>query len=229
MKKEKGSWKNVAKSFAFLVGFVFVLNAVDFTFELWLNFLGGTLRGNSEYYKLAFYYGIVFFGVGFFGVHYYGWFHKFTARVVGVPIVEKHAEKLIEENNKLQEQILDLTAANISLNETNDRLMSENKTLLADYQVLYKAHFENVPAQHFDDWALDQFVAQMRATLARKREDDFGGWNDTANPEDLRLQMLLQANKGEGYFNAVHVANYAMMVWVRDAFPEECKTSNPDA
>ena len=226
--KEKGSWKNTAKSFAFLVGFMLILNAVDFTLDLWLTFLGGALRGNSEFYKLAFYYGIVFFGVGFAGIHYYGWFHKFIAKIWGVPIVEKHAEKLIEENNKLQEQILDLTAANTSLNETNERLQKSHVILMGAYDDLMAVTLRNEPA-HFDDWALDQFVIQMRAMLARKREDDFGGWNHTANPEDLRLQMLLQANKGEGYFNAVHVANYAMMVWVRDAFPEECKTSNPDA
>lgn len=228
MKKEKGSWKNTAKSFAFLVGFAVVLNVISFTLDLWLTFLGGALRGNSEYYKLAFYYGIVFFGVGFAGINYYGWFHKFMAKIWGVPVVEKHAEKLIEENKNLQEKALELTAANQSLVGTNDRLTAEYNALKGAYDELMENFLVSKPA-HFDDWALDQFVVQMRAMLARKREDDFGGWNDQANVEDLRLQMILQANKGEGYFNPVHVANYAMMLWVRDAFPEECKASNPNA
>lgn len=228
MKKEKGSWKNTAKSFAFLVGFAVVLNVISFTLDLWLTFLGGALRGNSEFYRLAFYYGVVFFGVSFAGIHYYGWFHKFMAKIWGVPVVEKHAEKLIEENKSLQEKALELTAANQSLVGTNDRLTAEYNALKGAYDELMENFLISKPA-HFDDWALDQFVVQMRGTLARKREDDFGGWNDQTNVEDLRLQMILQANKGEGYFNPVHVANYAMMLWVRDAFPEECKASNPNA
>lgn len=222
--KQKVSWKDSAKAFALLVGFVFVLNAVSFTFDMWMTFLGGALRGNSDFFKLAFYYGLIFGGVGFAGVAYYAWFHRFSAKVYGLPLVNEHANKLIAENEKLAEAVLEEMEANRSLTKTNDRLSENYRLLLDSYEELLATHLtgETKP-RHFDDWALDQFVTQMRATLRRKREDDFGGWNDQATEQDLRLHMIGQANKGAGMGNMVHIANYAMMVWVRDAFPEECK------
>lgn len=78
--------------------------------------------------------------------------------------------------------------------------------------------------EHFDDWAVDQFALEMKKVLAHKRAEGRSGWNTDAEVDNLDFLCADHANMSEPNF--VHVANYAMMVWVRNQFANAC--ANPD-
>lgn len=110
------------------------------------------------------------------------------------------------------------------LNEAKDEL----KVLRGPLELApVTAGCANVSAMHFDDWALDQFTLQMRATLKRKRDEGSTGWNlaEECSLEELVSSASYHMDAGKD----VHAANYLMMHWVRNAFPEECLKADPNA
>lgn len=128
------------------------------------------------------------------------------------------------QSNKAVQQIVGLQ------NQVTDLL--QEKQTLRHTLMIHNANFERIEqieiarrvdarSRHFDDWALDQFVEQMRATLKAKRDKGFAGWNDNAEIEALQALCYEQNEKAEP--NYIHVANYAMFCWMRDAFPAECE------
>nr|WP_250808377.1 hypothetical protein [Neorhizobium tomejilense] len=68
---------------------------------------------------------------------------------------------------------------------------------------------------HFDDFAVDRFAAAMKAKLAIKRADGYGGWSDPLECTTAFLSDLLvnHVNKGD----PVDVGNFAMMIHQRGA------------
>jgi hypothetical protein len=74
------------------------------------------------------------------------------------------------------------------------------------------------PAAHPDDLAVDRFAATMKAKLAEKREQGYGGWDD---PEDCTigwLSELLRKHVDKG--DPVDVGNFAMMIHQRGGIIE---------
>ena len=72
-----------------------------------------------------------------------------------------------------------------------------------------------VHAPHPDDVAVDRFAAAMKAKLAKKRADGYGGWD---NPEECtieHLSRLLINHVGKG--DPVDVGNLAMMIHQRSS------------
>jgi hypothetical protein len=71
------------------------------------------------------------------------------------------------------------------------------------------------PAQHSDDEAVDRFGEAMKAKLAEKRKQGYGGWNDEAvcSIEFLQKRLVDHIEKGD----PVDVGNFAMMLHQRRA------------
>ncbi len=77
-------------------------------------------------------------------------------------------------------------------------------------------------APHTDDIAVDRFAmamvgrltAAMKAKLAKKREEGFGGWDDPDDCSIEHLSRLLINHVAKG--DPVDVANLAMMIHQRD-------------
>jgi hypothetical protein len=69
------------------------------------------------------------------------------------------------------------------------------------------------PVAHADDIAVEKFAATMKAKLAEKRAQGYGGWDDTDEcPADYLRQLLVKhVDKGD----PVDVGNFAMMLWNR--------------
>lgn len=68
-------------------------------------------------------------------------------------------------------------------------------------------------APHPDDIAVDRFAAAMKAKLAKKRAEGYGGWD---NPKDCtieHLSRLLIKHVGKG--DPIDVGNLAMMIHQR--------------
>ncbi len=68
-------------------------------------------------------------------------------------------------------------------------------------------------APHPDDLAVDRFAAAMKAKLAKKRDEGYGGWD---NPEECtieHLSQLLASHVAKG--DPVDVGNLAMMIHQR--------------
>jgi hypothetical protein len=72
-------------------------------------------------------------------------------------------------------------------------------------------------ATHPDDLAVDRFAAAMKAKLAQKRAEGYGGWNDPVDAVSLTLARMLVEHIPKG--DPVDVANYAMMLHQRQADP----------
>jgi hypothetical protein len=71
---------------------------------------------------------------------------------------------------------------------------------------------------HPDDIAVDRFAAAMKAKLAEKRAQGYGGWDD---PEDCTigwLSELLRKHVDKG--DPVDVGNFAMMIHQRGGIIE---------
>lgn len=64
---------------------------------------------------------------------------------------------------------------------------------------------------HSDDLAVDQFAAAMKAKLARKRVEGYGGW-ETCDARHLGRELIKHLPKGD----PVDVANFAMMLFHRE-------------
>lgn len=68
-------------------------------------------------------------------------------------------------------------------------------------------------APHPDDLAVDRFAAAMKAKLAQKRADGYGGWEDKKACPPGRLTRFLRAHLDKG--DPVDIGNFAMMLWNR--------------
>lgn len=69
------------------------------------------------------------------------------------------------------------------------------------------------PVQHSDDVAVDRFAAVMKAKLAQKRAEGYGGWDDPEQCPVERLAELLHKHVSKG--DPIDVANFAMMLHCR--------------
>lgn len=70
------------------------------------------------------------------------------------------------------------------------------------------------PEVHPDDLAVEAFAAVMKAKLAKKREEGYGGWKDpeACAVEALAWQLIHHVAKGD----PADVANFAMFLFHRD-------------
>lgn len=69
--------------------------------------------------------------------------------------------------------------------------------------------------QHPDDAAVDRFSAAMKAKLANKRAEGYGGWDDPAQCTAEHLSNLLRRSVLQG--DPVDAANFAMMLQQRSS------------
>lgn len=66
---------------------------------------------------------------------------------------------------------------------------------------------------HPDDDAVDAFAAAMKAKLAKKRAEGYGGWEQPSTPPERLAQLLLDhLKKGD----PVDIGNFAMMLFHRE-------------
>lgn len=71
---------------------------------------------------------------------------------------------------------------------------------------------------HVDDLHVDATVAAMKRRLAEKRAAGYRGWNDPNDCHIENLAILLHRSLRQG--KALDVANFAMMLYRREAAPE---------
>lgn len=66
---------------------------------------------------------------------------------------------------------------------------------------------------HPDDDAVDRFAAAMKAKLAKKRAEGYGGWSDpgACTVQFLAEQLIAHLAKGD----PVDIGNFAMMLFNR--------------
>lgn len=68
-------------------------------------------------------------------------------------------------------------------------------------------------AERLDNDAVDRFAAALKAKLAAKRAEGYGGWHDTTTCPAGRLAAQLRDHVRKG--DPVDVGNLAMMLWSR--------------
>lgn len=97
---------------------------------------------------------------------------------------------------------------------------AENERAAIIYRLMLDAAPEGRPSEsvrgeeaHADDLAVDRFAAAMKAKLAEKRAQGYGGWD---NPDDCTVEWLSEllrkhVDKGD----PVDVGNFAMMIQQR--------------
>jgi hypothetical protein len=68
--------------------------------------------------------------------------------------------------------------------------------------------------QHHDDIAVERFAAAMKAKLAEKRAQGYGGWDDPARCKVDTLARCLADHLFKG--DMVDIGNFAMMLHHRD-------------
>ncbi|NEK42831.1 hypothetical protein GR250_15530 [Rhizobium leguminosarum] len=68
-------------------------------------------------------------------------------------------------------------------------------------------------APHPDDLAVDRFALAMKAKLAAKRAEGYGGWDDPERCSIALLYQLLAEHVAKG--DPVDVGNFAMMIHQR--------------
>jgi|GEM_PF-3859138 len=69
------------------------------------------------------------------------------------------------------------------------------------------------PTPHPDDLAVDAFAAAMKAKLARKRAQGYGGWDSPTDCTEAELSNLLRDHVEKG--DPLDVGNFAMMLHQR--------------
>ncbi|QND43000.1 hypothetical protein HB770_21095 [Rhizobium leguminosarum bv. viciae] len=74
---------------------------------------------------------------------------------------------------------------------------------------------------HPDDLAVDRFSASMKAKLAKKRAEGFGGWDDPEQCHiDYLVSLLLQQIHERAVLDPVDIANLSMMIHERGETPD---------
>ena len=191
-------------------------------------------------------------GIGWLIVTVFAMFSAYMTKYEGKPLLEKYQKELeagwLEEKTAIENKLLEYDrvyelnlkmyrdqtgelksaldqlrrarATGQSLEKMAASLEEQLRDAKEELKIL-RGPLESGEAKHFDDQALDWFVVQMRAKLKKRREDGVAGWNypDLCTVETLRDSATAQFDMG----NYVNAANYTMMTWVRDAYPEECK------
>ncbi len=75
-------------------------------------------------------------------------------------------------------------------------------------------------SQHSDDLAVDRFASAMKAKLAKKRGQGFGGWNDPEECHiDYLVSLLTQQIHERAVLDPVDIGNFAMMIFNRPESP----------
>lgn len=82
------------------------------------------------------------------------------------------------------------------------------------------------PAQHPDDAAVDAFAAAMKAKLAKKRAEGYGGWNTSECTQEM-LSAMLRNHVSKG--DPVDVGNLAMMLHQRGEGIQPAQPSDSQA
>ncbi|UIS24668.1 hypothetical protein S21ZY_106 [Pseudomonas phage ZY21] len=200
-------------------------------FDTYVEYWAGDLTLKSALFLTA-----VQVALGMMALKTFEWLHAFIAETRGMKYfkeaIEKHGKELRDVQKKLEDKVIEFANANESLKASNDELhdalVRSNETI--ELMLAQRSPAPEPVNQHLDDWALDQFVIQLRAKLRKKREEGRAGWNDCqlAVLHDLLVEEVESLNAEN--MDMVDVANYAMFCWVRDAFPNECMIGyDPDA
>lgn len=214
----KEMWHLLVFAAAFIC-FNVALKAVFGIWEEWFN--------DEASLQAALFLTVMQVGLGMLTLKTFEWLHKHVAETRGMKFfkaaVEKHTAgikaKLAEERKNLEDKIITVGDANKQLHNANLMLADELRLVKAE---LAETRKPKMIEEHFDDWALDQFLVQLRAKLKRKREEGRAGWVDCQLPvlHDLLIEEVESLNVAN--MDMVDVANYAAFCWVRDAFPVEC-------
>lgn len=226
--------KQFFKEMAHLLLFVFALYVFNIAIKSAYEGIVGFQNGEIWVYTALYLIGVAL-AVGFFTLQVYGWFHVFVASTRGMKKFNELVAGSYDEVKKTQKDLSEaleealktvhhLTALNAEKSEALTMLRAEND-LLTNLVFPSKSEAGAIIPKHFDDWALDRFVIQMRAKLAEKRAEGASGWNET-NVDTLKRKLQSQAHLGDGRFDAKDVANYAMFIWALGAFPDECAEAN---
>lgn len=206
----------------FAAAFITFNAGLTVLFDSWVEWLNDDLS-----LKSALFLTVVQVGLGLLALKTFEWLHKHVAETRGMKYfkaaVEKHGEALRAEQKKIEEKLLEFA-------KDNDRLTAENKALnlhieAANNQIANMIDDRMRPkvvTEHFDDWALTEFVEALRAKLTLKREQGRAGWNDCRL--DILQDMLVAEVESLNVKNMdlIDVGNYAMMCWARDNLKVEC-------
>ncbi|ATW58042.1 hypothetical protein CNR34_00109 [Pseudomonas phage nickie] len=169
---------------------------------------------------------LVAIALGMLTLKTFEWLHKQIAETRGMKYfkaaIEKHTAELNKHQKEIEDKILEYSKNNKELHNANLMLADELRKVKAE---LYAERKPVMVEQHFDDWALNQFVTQLRAKLKRKRGMGRAGWNDCQITilHDLLVEEVESLNVEK--MDMVDIGNYAMMCWMRDAFPVECESA----
>ena len=197
-------------------------------FDSWTEWYAGDLT-----LKTALFLTVVEVGLGMVALKTFEWLHKHVAETRGMKYfkeaVDKHGEELRKRTKEIEDKLLEYATANERLKQSNDELFDALARSNDTIELMVEVQNRKPEPQHFDDWALDQFVTQMRAKLKRKRDEGHSGWNDCSL--DLLGDAFVEQIESMNASNTdmVDTANFAMFLWVRDAFPAECAEQDPDA
>lgn len=205
-------------------------------FDSWGEWYGGELT-----LKSALFLTVVQVGLGCLALKTFEWLHKHVAETRGMKFfadsLQKHADGLKAEKAEQEAKLAEAQIQAAQFRVERDQALVNFEKSHHNFEELARRH-ETLKAlqaagqpvdQHFDDWALDQFVVQMRAKLAKKRDEGHSGWNDTQL--DLLGDAFVEQIESMNASNTdmVDTANFAMFLWVRDAFPAECAAADPHA
>lgn len=225
--------KTFAKEMWYLLVFAAALITFNVGLEAFYNAWQQYSSGDTML-KTALFMTAVQVGLGMLALKTFEWLYQTAYETRGKKLfketLDKCGEELIERQQAVEAKLIEYAAANENLSkanvELNDALDRANNTIELLVNEQNRNPEEN---RHFDDWALDQFIVQMRAKLARKREEEYAGWNDCAL--DLLGDRLVEQVESLNvrHIDMIDTANFAMFLWVRDAFPAECAEQDPDA
>ena len=64
-----------------------------------------------------------------------------------------------------------------------------------------------------DNKAVDRIAGAMKYVLEKKREQGYGGWDDTLKCNIPHLEHLLEQQLNKKNRNYIHIANFVAMIW----------------
>lgn len=216
--------KQLFQEMGYFLMFVLMIMAFEISMKAALAGFSEAIEGEIKWITAG-YMVLVCVAMAAAAIEVYAWLHRFVAKTRGLKFFEKliqdKAIALAEEKTALENKLLEYADANKRLSSSNEALTEDlnfaNDTIARLVDDNLKPKYE-----HFDDWALDHFVVQMRATLKRKREEGRSGWVDCQ--EELLFDAFVEQVESLNVekTNMVNSANHAMFVWVRNAYPVEC-------
>lgn len=249
--------KHLMKSLGYLVLFALCLCAFDVSSKVAIAAVAEFFDGTAML-TTALYTTIAALGVAWLGVECFGLFCNYMAAYKGKPLLEKYHKELeanwASQKKAIEDKLIEYAGVHEKDHLTNEELKQQISRLNNDLHrsrcTARKFETELTEAQeelkvlrgplelsptttstfylNFDDWALDQFVFQMRAKLAQKRAEGWKNWN-LQDVDSLRRQLANQSRAGAVEFDPIDVANYAMFLWNRESFPSECQKGDANA